>query len=555
MKKLLKNKNLLFVVVAGLILALAFFVRIYNLDSVPKGFHIDEAIIADNANSILKTGKDTNGNFLPLQTEQFGDYNPTGYSYLDILPIKLFGMTIFAARIVAVVMGVLAVFSVMVLAYAFFESRKISILASLLFALSPWDIMFSRTAEETGVSIFFMVLGFGLLLLGVKREKIKYILFSTLLLFISYFMYFTPRLFVPLMFLAFLLPIKFWISKRKKLFTKVFVLCFIFLGLTAVLLVFGARGGENRFNQVSIFGFPQTKLIMAEQIREDGVQHTPVTLTRTFHNKPLDYSFAFIQNYFQYFTGDFLFVQGGLPIWFRVPGMGLIYLVELPFILFGIYCLFKEKPKWAFLILGWVLLAPVISSLTVDDIPNVRRALIMAPAIELIAAFGFLRFTQNIPKKYKKITVIVILAIFSFNSLYFFHQLFVHQPVHKNWYRNDGFGEMLTQVKKDYPSYDEIVVTKSEGGIYPLVLFYTNYDPALYLSQGHPKDKTDTGFGKFFFVDNACPFLDRDPKVPNIKKTIYVENGNCRDDKKLDSVKYTNIYNTSGVKVFRIVYD
>ncbi len=266
MKKLLKNKNLLFVVVAGLILALAFFVRIYNLDSVPKGFHIDEAIIADNANSILKTGKDTNGNFLPLQTEQFGDYNPTGYSYLDILPIKLFGMTIFAARIVAVVMGVLAVFSVMVLAYAFFESRKISILASLLFALSPWDIMFSRTAEETGVSIFFMVLGFGLLLLGVKREKIKYILFSTLLLFISYFMYFTPRLFVPLMFLAFLLPIKFWISKRKKLFTKVFVLCFIFLGLTAVLLVFGARGGENRFNQVSILVFRKLSLLWQNKL-------------------------------------------------------------------------------------------------------------------------------------------------------------------------------------------------------------------------------------------------------------------------------------------------
>ena len=52
--KLLKN-NLSTCIILGVILVFAFFIRAYNLSSVPNGFHVDEAIIADNANFILNT--------------------------------------------------------------------------------------------------------------------------------------------------------------------------------------------------------------------------------------------------------------------------------------------------------------------------------------------------------------------------------------------------------------------------------------------------------------------------------------------------------------------
>lgn len=551
--KLFKN-NLYFFVLFIVILAIALFVRFYDLSNVPNGFHIDEAIIADNANFILNTGRDTNNNFLPLQTEVFGDYNPTGYAYLAVVPIKILGLTIFAARSVGAMLGVLAVLGVGFLTYALFEKKNLSLLAAFFTALSPWDIILSRSTEETASSLVFIVFGFALLIWAIKKEKIKYLIFGTLLLFISYFMYFTPRFFIPLIFMTLFIPLRFWYEKRKALFTKIFLGCFLFLSITSALLIVGVNGGSSRFNQVSIFGFPETKLVMEEKIREDGGANLPVIITRVFHNKPYDYFLTFTKNYLEYFSGSFLFVKGGFPVWLSAPSVGLIYVFELPFILYGIYLLFKERKPWAFIVLLWLLLSPVAASLTVDDIPNVRRALVMVPAVEILTAYGLLMAINNIPKVYRNLAIIFLAVLFVFNSFYFLHQYFLHSTNHRNWYRYEAFDKVMQIVKRDYPNYDKIVVSKVFGGIYPQVLFFMDYDPSLYLKAGFPKDRVDTGFGKFFFVQAACPSIDGDPQVPNVKKIIYIEDGSCRDYPELAKRKHIKIVRKDKTKAYRIVY-
>ncbi len=120
----LNKQNLLTACFLFVILLFAVVTRFYNLSAVPSGFHIDEAIIADNAYSIMQTGKDTDNNFLPLQTEQFGDFNPTGYAYLAIIPIKILGLTIFAARSVGAALSVLTVLGVFLLTYSIFERKN-----------------------------------------------------------------------------------------------------------------------------------------------------------------------------------------------------------------------------------------------------------------------------------------------------------------------------------------------------------------------------------------------------------------------------------------------
>ena len=44
------------------IFALALFLRIFKLGEFPYGFHVDEVKVAWNALSILKTGRDDQGN-------------------------------------------------------------------------------------------------------------------------------------------------------------------------------------------------------------------------------------------------------------------------------------------------------------------------------------------------------------------------------------------------------------------------------------------------------------------------------------------------------------
>ena len=107
MKKFLNWKLVLFSIVF-----LAAFLRFYQLGSNPPSLTWDEAAWGYNAYSIGIEGKDEFGRFLPLDyLESFGDFKPPVYAYLDVLPIKIFGLNEFAVRFPSALFGVLTVIS------------------------------------------------------------------------------------------------------------------------------------------------------------------------------------------------------------------------------------------------------------------------------------------------------------------------------------------------------------------------------------------------------------------------------------------------------------
>lgn len=328
MKKLFKNLSKRFakweyLILFG-VLALSLFLRVYKLDAIPLGFHNDEASLGYNAYSLLETGKDSNGNSLPLYVSMFNDYNPSGYYYFAAVSIKALGLNEFATRLPAALAGSLLILAVFLLSMAIFQDKKISLLSALLAGIAPWSVVLSRTSAETIVALFFTVLGFSLVIFSLRKQSLKYLLAGTLCILPGFFIYPSPRVFVPL-FYFFLLLFFFKSFYKSVLKYRVAVICsFLFLVLTSVILIFFIAGGTGRFSQVSIFNFPETKLVMAEQTTEDGIMGSNLFVTRLFHNKVVNYSLTFASNYFQYFTGDFLFIKGGLPLLLRVPNMGLV---------------------------------------------------------------------------------------------------------------------------------------------------------------------------------------------------------------------------------------
>src|SRR5258708_5472397 len=94
----------------------ALFLRVYRLDTFPLGFHVDEAKVAWEALSILKTGRDDHGNLLAVHYNSFGDYRPTGIFYTTIPFIILLGRNIFAVRFSSALFGALTVFPIYLLA-------------------------------------------------------------------------------------------------------------------------------------------------------------------------------------------------------------------------------------------------------------------------------------------------------------------------------------------------------------------------------------------------------------------------------------------------------
>lgn len=550
-KKIRKNWRMAGILVAIFVVALL--LRTVNLSKVPAGFQIDESSLGYNAFSLLNTGRDESGAVFPLYVSTFGDYNPIGYDYIDIIPVALLGLSEFSTRLPAAVFGALSVFAIFYLAQVLFKNKKISLISAGLLALSPWHIELSRGSAETLVALFFVIFGFGFVISFFETHKVRNLVSGTLFLLTSFFIYPAPRIFVPL-FLLVLIIFYFKTLRHNVKSLSLILGSFIFLVVSIALLIFAIPGGTARFQQTSIFNFPETKLLMDEQIREDGVMHTRNLVTRGFHNKPINFSLTFAAKYMEYFSGSYLFIKGGLPILFIVPAMGLVYIVELPFILWGIYVLIRTKGKTSKLPLLWLLCAPVVAALTVDDSPNVRRSLLMVPALELIAAVGMyecIKKVQNVRFKYMILSFVVL--FFVFNVLYFCHQYFVHSQTHRTWYRNNGFSQMMKIVSKNYKKYDKIVMTKNQGG-YPLVLFYSQYDPKTYQDEGSPKDVDYKGFGKYIFVPNDCPSINSSVDLPVGTKVLYVDGGTCKMPSKKSGRKYTEVLREDGSLGFRIVY-
>lgn len=549
---MLKNNKLTFFLLV-LIFILAVFLRFYNLSSYPVGFHQDEASLGYNGYSLMLTSRDDNGNKFPLYIDMFGDNRPSGYHYLTIVPIKLFGLNEFATRFPGALFGSITVFAIYFLAQVIFKNRAVNLLSSFLIAISPWHVVLSRASSEAVVALFFIILGFSLLLYGFSENKNKFIIWGAILVSASYFFYHTPRVFVPLVFLVlttFLFP--FWKKETKPIRVKM-LLVFIFLSSLVFCLVFLVRGGTGRYSQVNIFNNFETNFLIGQERQEDTLAHSPWYISRIIHNKITNDLRVFLDNYFDYFSGDFLFTGGGLPNWYKIPRIGLMYIIELPFLIFGLYKLIKSNNRMHKALLIWLLIAPAVSAITMDDIPNVNRSIVMVPVLEIIVAFGFLNALIVFHKK-KLFFVGLSVVLFLGNVFYFGHQYFVNAAVHNNWYRNNGFSEMMRVVKDNYSEYDLIAMSKYQGGIYPLVLFYMQYDPKTYQLEGSPKNKDYGGFGKFFFMPQDCPSQTVNKALIG-KRNLYIDKGDCPPEKSLKGRKTKYIYRDDGTKAFRIIHD
>ena len=109
------------------IVFLSFILRFYELDQIPSGFHSDEAAFGYNAYSLIQTGKDEYGQFLPLILKSFGDYKGAIYAYLTIPGVFLFGLTEFAVRLPTAIFGVFFVTLSYLLALQLTRNKKISL--------------------------------------------------------------------------------------------------------------------------------------------------------------------------------------------------------------------------------------------------------------------------------------------------------------------------------------------------------------------------------------------------------------------------------------------
>ena len=101
-----KNNNFYFYLV---IFIISFVIRYISIQTTPLLW--DEASLGYNAYSILKTGRDEYGTFLPIIFKSFGDYKPGLYVYLCLPFVYILGLNELSVRLPSIIFSLPNLFS------------------------------------------------------------------------------------------------------------------------------------------------------------------------------------------------------------------------------------------------------------------------------------------------------------------------------------------------------------------------------------------------------------------------------------------------------------
>lgn len=462
--------------VLALVLVAAFVMRFYKISEVPPSLNWDEVSIGYNAYSILKTGRDEWGQFLPIHFQAYGEYKLPAQIYLSIPGIAIFGLNELGVRITPVVYGILTVFLIFFLGRKLFKSEVAGLISAFLLAISPWHIHLTRASFESSQAVFWVTMGIWFLIKGFEKEK--WFIFAMFPFAISIFTYNAARIFSPL----FLITVLFIYRKKfVKLKKAVLLSIVVFMALLLPLIPFIFSGERSaRYKLVSITDDPG---LIPRINKNRGNSRLSYPFSRLIHNKLTYITFYFSRNYLSHFTPQFLFISGAPHKQHHVQNIGQLYLFQAPFLILGLVGLFKLKHKFRNLLLSWVLLAFVPVSITGDSIPHALRTLIVVPAYQLMCAFGFLIFINWIKKysKVVKITSMFTLFIIVLASIgYYLNQYFNIYPSRYSRDWQYGYKEVVEYINNQKQEYDLIVFTRHFGEPHMFTLFFSNYDPQSY---------------------------------------------------------------------------
>lgn len=480
-----------------LIFSLGFILRFWQLGQNPASLDWDEASLGYNAYSILQTGRDEYGSFLPLSIRSFGDYKPSLYVYLTIIPVKIFGLNEFSTRFISALLGSLSVIVVYLLVKELFPKKSSSfyVLCSLFFALSPWHIQFSRIAFEANSALFFSLCGLWLFFKGLKKEL--YFLPSFFSFVLSAYTYHSPRLVVPLLIIGLVFLYRSEIRQKFKGFV-IGLLLFIILFIPIIQQL---RSTSARFGSVTVLNADEKLGSSIKAIEWD--KNNNDFLGAFSHNRRIIFAREVIGGYLDHFNFDFLFLTGDPPGRHHAVGMGMLYIWDLPFVLMGLFGILGGlQKKENILMVWWFLVAPVASSLT-SGTPHAVRSLMYLPTYQIFIAAGIVEFLNQLQanRSRKKLIYLVVFSLFLINFFYYLHMYWIHTPVEYASEWQYGYKQAVEEVKNYEADYDKIVVTYAYDQPYIFFLFYNQTDPSWYQANWGSGEiqRANRSYGKYEF--------------------------------------------------------
>lgn len=495
------------------ILGFAIFLRFWQLADVPPSLSHDEVAIGYNAYSILKTGKDEYGNFFPLLFRSFDDYKLPGMVYASVPSIALFGVNELGVRFPSAFFGVLAVLIFYFLVKELSKDARLSLITTFLFAVSPWHVNFSRQSFESNGAVFFLLLGTYFLIKFSKNPKSLF--FASFFYAAAIYFYYSVRLILPFVMLAFLIIYRKQIIKYMKIFLISAILGVILL-LPLIPQIF-TIGGLSRISIVSVAN-DKNYIARKDEFTKVIAQNNNI-VNRIIYNRRVALFLTAGENYLKNLSFQHIFLTG-------TGSFGLLYPFEIPFFVLGVFYLIRLKTGAKWIAIAWLISTPLVGALSTDQ-PNSLRTLPNAPMFALLSSLGMVGGWEMLGKSgklgnsmIKGLIISLFLVLVSFSFAKFFQSYFYSYPRANSLHFGDGYKQMVDYVAKNEGSFNKVYISGYYWRPYIFTLFWQKYNPADYQDNG-----TREHFSKYYFGratwDREGAFFG-DPKFTFEKNALYI---------------------------------
>lgn len=458
----MKTKTVLLLV----ILALTIFTRFWNLTNLPPSLFSDEVDAGYQAMVLNHSGTDYFGNKLPIHFHSFSDWRTSGLIYSIAFFQKIGFSPKASVRLPSAVFSLISV----VLIFVITESP----IAAFLLAISPWAIHYGRSGFEVSGMIMVILAGIYLWQRYLKTSKLAFLLLAIFFFCLSPYFYSTANLFLPIIGILILVIWRDFIFKLKP---KHLIISLIFGIVLMIPLLIDTVDGKSgfRFTYIGIFTMPHLEQITDSQRYEDILQSHPgqigvatPLISKILHNKYQLMVQKFISNYYESFSTGFLFLTGDNNHRQGFGGHGLLYLIDAPLLLWGLFLFFKKPDKIGTLFFWLLVLAPIPFALTRDSASaHATRLILMLPSLIYF-------ITKGIGKKY------ILIPVYCLFFLSFWHYYTIHYPQVSAVDWHNGMEESILATN----NYQNINIYFSDSfePFLPFFLFYHPYLPADNLS-------------------------------------------------------------------------
>lgn len=426
----------------------------------------DELDVGYSAYSLLKTGKDIKGNFLPIYIQTLEESRAPFLIYSTIPFVYLLGLNHFSIKLVPILFSILTAFYFYKLIVLLSKNEKLSLICASILLISPYFLHYSRHAFEITSLLFLTTSATFYFINFLASKKYIHIIFSIILFSLTFYTYNTSFVFTPLFFLYLLITNKDQIFHKK--FQKKILVGFIFGFILVTPIIYQTFFGQvsSRFNLISIFSDQN----IVDQIINKRTLYLNNSnfLDRVFYNRPIYYLKSFFQNYLKSISLSTLFFEADPNPRHSPPGFGFFPSIYLVFIV--IY-LFKRKKTDNIdkLFIFWLFISPIASSLTQQGGNHATRLAYLIIPIVYFASKGISSIESLL-----LFSPLCLILLFQLSAFYYYY--FTIYPIQQFQSWQNHFQQIFTNIPSDH---NRLFISDLNYNTLKPYLFYQKIDPKL----------------------------------------------------------------------------